>query len=140
MSIHDPVPRHQVNDNLNAADVGLISFKAGMAGVSVPSRMYNMLAAGLPIIGICDPESELARVIEEDDVGWSVTPGNPDALAERVLKLAAVHALGETTEHSVRCRHIAETRYSRHLALSRYAAVLNSELLPEPSTKERCVG
>ena len=44
----------------------------------MPSRTYNTLAAGKPIIGIVDAGSELAQVIQEETVGWVVPPGRPD--------------------------------------------------------------
>ena len=47
-------PRSELNHLLNACDIALISFMPGMAGVSVPSRMYNVLAAGKPIIAVVD--------------------------------------------------------------------------------------
>jgi len=43
---------------------------SNMAGVSVPSRMYNVMAAGKPIIAVTDPDSELALVVREEDIGW----------------------------------------------------------------------
>ena len=42
-------PRNEQGETLAAADVGIISFMPGMAGLSVPSRMYNFMAAGRPI-------------------------------------------------------------------------------------------
>ena len=58
--------------SLNACDVAVVSLAPGMSGVSVPSRMYNILAAGKPIVAVADDESELARVVREEQVGWVV--------------------------------------------------------------------
>ena len=52
----------------------------GMEGVSVPSRSYNILAAGKPILGLLSPQSEIALMIEEASVGWVVAPGAADEL------------------------------------------------------------
>ena len=139
MTIRDPVSRDLVNESLNAADVAIISFKSGMAGVSVPSRMYNMLAAGLPIIGMCDPESELARVIEEDQVGWTVPPGNPAALADKVIDLVARQSEAPGPRIGQRCRRVAEAKYSRQLAIERYAAVLDADASGHVRPIEKCL-
>ena len=53
--------------SLTACDVAIILFVPGMAGVSVPSRMYNHMAAGKPIIAMADECSEIAQVIKEEE-------------------------------------------------------------------------
>ena len=65
-----------------------VRFK-GMAGVSVPSRLYNVLAAGKPIIAIAEAHSELAQVIEEEQVGWVVSPDDLSGFEAAVLEAAA---------------------------------------------------
>ncbi|MDP5018095.1 MAG: glycosyltransferase, partial [Dolichospermum sp.] len=76
--------------SLTACDVAVISFMPGMSGVSVPSRMYNQMAAGKPIIAIADSCSELAQVIQEEQVGWVVQPGDVEGFVD-TIKLAAVN-------------------------------------------------
>jgi glycosyltransferase involved in cell wall biosynthesis len=114
-------PRSELADVLNACDVGLVSLAAGMGGVSVPSRVYNILAAGKPIIAVADAESEVARLIREANVGWIVPPRRPDLL------VAAVQAsrvdLAHDREMPRRARRLAE-RYSRARALDAYDAMI----------------
>jgi len=86
VSVLGYVQRNELTVSLNACDVSLVSFAQGMAGVSVPSRMYNILAAGKPIIAVADESSELARVVREAEVGWVVPPGQPDLIAAAVLE------------------------------------------------------
>lgn len=75
-------------DFLNAADLAVIPFLPGMSGVSVPSRLYNVLAAGKPVLAVADPDSELARVVLEERVGWVVAPGDLAGLV-RAIETAA---------------------------------------------------
>ena len=84
----ETLPRSEQLAFLNGCDVAVISFVPGMAGVSVPSRLYNVLAAGKPVLGVADEDSELARVIREEGVGVLVAPDRPDELAE------ALHGIG----------------------------------------------
>lgn len=49
-------PRNDQVNFLNACDVAIVSLVAGMKGVSVPSRIYNIMAAGKPIIAIADSQ------------------------------------------------------------------------------------
>ena len=55
ISFRSFVDRSVLPTSLNASDISLLAFKPGMAGISVPSRMYNMMSAGKPIIGLQGP-------------------------------------------------------------------------------------
>lgn len=81
-------PYSEKNTVLNACDLGVISFMSGMSGVSVPSRMYNQMAAGKPILAITDRCSELAYVLEEEGIGWVVEPEDLDSFV-KVLRQAS---------------------------------------------------
>jgi len=74
-------PRSEQNSFLNACDIAIMGLLPGMLGVAVPSRSYNILAAGKPILGVLQKESETALMIVEEDVGWCVEPQNPALLA-----------------------------------------------------------
>ena len=68
---------------LSAANVWLIPYRRNVAGVSVPSRFYNLLAVGRPVVLVSEPEAEAALTVTENNLGWVVTPGMPDQLARR---------------------------------------------------------
>ena len=74
----------ELEELLSAADIWLIPYRQNVAGVSVPSRFYNLLALGRPVIIIAEPDAEVAQTIVEHRVGWVVAPGRPDALAETI--------------------------------------------------------
>ena len=103
-------PRNRQSDVHNACDIVVISFIPGMAGISVPSRMYNIMAAGKPIIGITDTTSELARVIQEEGIGWVI----PSYHAQDVVKviMAAQKENKELRTMGLRARKAAEEKYS----------------------------
>ncbi|MGH9947138.1 MAG: glycosyltransferase family 4 protein, partial [Pyrinomonadaceae bacterium] len=120
ISILGQRPRDEQIVFLNACDVGLISLVKNMWGTAMPSRTYNILAAGKPILAITDDGSELARVIDEENVGWYTEPGNVDGLQAKMLEIfehrANLNELGE------RARDAAITKYSLASAIDRYAA------------------
>lgn len=110
VTIHDFFPRERLNDALRAGDVQLISFVPGMFGVSVPSRMYNVLAAGVPLIASADPGTELCLLIEEEGLGWSTPAGDGAALAAAIRE--AKSDPGRLKEMGARGRMVAERDYS----------------------------
>lgn len=103
-------PRSDQANFLNACDVAVISFMAGMAGVSVPSRMYNVMAAGKPIIAVTDPDSELSLVVREEGIGWVISPGDIGGLRMAILEAKANPDVLVQMGH--RARRAAETKYS----------------------------
>ena len=50
--------------------------------MSVPSRFYNLLAIGRPVILVSEADAEAALTVSEHDLGWVVEPGDPDELAQ----------------------------------------------------------
>lgn len=84
----------RVEDNeldafLSAANVWIIPYRRNVAGVSVPSRFYNLLAIGRPVILVSEPDAEAALTVTEHDVGWVVEPGRADELAKAVRAAAS---------------------------------------------------
>lgn len=119
-------PREKQSEFLNACDVAIISFVPGMAGVSVPSRMYNILAAGKPILAIADPDSELALVIRQHSLGWVVAPGNADAL------MATLHIIADNRADllaiGARARMVAEQFYAPDRVLAGYERLVTQTM------------
>jgi glycosyltransferase involved in cell wall biosynthesis len=83
------VPEQDLESFLAAADVWVIPYRRDLAGVSVPSRFYNLLAIGRPVVLVSEPEAEAAQIVREHDVGWVVTPGRADELAKAISVAAA---------------------------------------------------
>lgn len=124
VSFLSPQPRSDLADVLNASDVAIISFIPGMAGVSVPSKMYNILAAGKPIIALVDHDSETAMVVREEQIGWVVPPGRPDLVAA-----ALEEASGDRQcllEMGKRARAAAEGKYSFQRVIESYRELLEN--------------
>lgn len=124
MTLLSRVPGAELSDALSAADVALIAFERGMKGLSVPSRMYNVLASGRPTIAVADEDSELALVVEEERVGWVVSTSDFDALA-RTIKAAKENAK-EREEAGSRARAAAERAYSRAAVLESWRTLIRT--------------
>ena len=118
VTILPPRPRTEQITFLNACDVGIVSLVSGMLGVSMPSRTYNLLAAGKPILGIAEPDSEIDLLVKENDVGWIVPPASPDQLAGTIQAIYADRA--NLIKMGIRARSAAETQYDLQTALNKY--------------------
>ncbi|HMT08190.1 MAG TPA: glycosyltransferase family 4 protein [Pyrinomonadaceae bacterium] len=123
VTLLDPKPRSEQITFLNACDVALVSLVRKMRGVSMPSRTYNILAAGKPMLSLTDDESELAFVIEDDNVGWHIEPGNAELFTKTALEI--VDRKSELPEMGQRARQSALERYSQETASAKYLEVLS---------------
>jgi glycosyltransferase involved in cell wall biosynthesis len=119
-------PRDELGVSLGACDLAIISFAPGMSGLSVPSRMYNVMAAGKPILAVADPDSELAQMVREEMIGWVTSPGDAGGIMGAILE--AKGDVARLAEMGGRARTAAEMKYSYGLVIDVYRSVLG-ELL-----------
>ena len=76
--------RSNQNDFLNACDIGIVTLADGMYGLGVPSKSYNIMATGKPILYIGESDSEIALCIKRYNIGWVVEPNNPSLLKDKI--------------------------------------------------------
>lgn len=114
-------PEKDKNDFSNACDISIISLLEGMNGVSVPSKTYNILASGHPILYIGNEDSEIATLVKEHDVGWVCNPLNFNKFREIINEVLSnpirIKIKGE------KARLIAEKFYCKEKILSQYVSV-----------------
>lgn len=115
-------PRELLGPMLASASATVIAFMPEMIGISVPSRMYNILAAGVPIIAIAHPDSELCQFIEENDAGWTIPSGDGDHLVEVILGISDRRA--NVTEKAQNARKSVSLEYSVSNVIAQYKEIL----------------
>jgi hypothetical protein len=72
--------RQEEHGILADCDIGIVSLSSGMYGLGVPSKTYQLLSAGKPILFIGEPETEIYKFVLENQIGWSLDIGNKDEL------------------------------------------------------------
>lgn len=123
VTILSPKPRSEQTIFLNSCDVSIVSLVKKMWGVSMPSRTYNLLAAGKPILALTEEDSELARVVDEENVGWTVPPGQPEKLLKKIEEV--YFEKNKIPEIRIRSRKSALEKYSLEVALEKYKNAIN---------------
>lgn len=118
VTVLDYRPREEQILFLNACDVGLIALIKGMWGTAMPSRTYNIMAAGKPVLALTERDSELAKVIEEERIGRYVEPGKTDDLKRAILQMHQDRQ--RLAEMGERSRAAAVAKYSLSDAVAKY--------------------
>jgi glycosyltransferase involved in cell wall biosynthesis len=122
VTILSPVPEEELIEFLSAVDLWIIPYRRNIAGVSIPSRLYNLLAVGRPIVVASEKNSEGALVLDEEHIGWVVPPEDPVELARAIREAARDRRA--TSEKGMRAAGVAH-KYRAEAALARYRAVVD---------------
>ena len=110
--------RSNQNDFLNACDVAIVTLGEGMYGLGVPSKSYNIMASGTPMLYIGDKISEIALCIDEYHIGWVVEPHNPQMLKKQIEKIYAQRNNFETMKQNA--RNAADKVFAKNIILEEY--------------------
>jgi colanic acid biosynthesis glycosyl transferase WcaI len=123
VTLVERVPEQDLEQFLAAADIWLIPYRKDLAGVSVPSRFYNLLAIGRPVLLLSEANAEAALTVSEHGLGWVVEPGKPDELA-RTIRMAS---RSEDSSRAERAATIAQ-RYNFADAMAGYSDLMQKLL------------
>jgi glycosyltransferase involved in cell wall biosynthesis len=118
-----PQPRERVPALLAGADVALISLGMSIPG-AVPSKIYEAMAASLPILLIA--VGEPAQRVRDAECGLTVPPGDLAAARDAYCRLAADSEL--CARLGAAGRRAAETRYHRDEIAKRLDCFLRETL------------
>ncbi|WP_321518079.1 glycosyltransferase family 4 protein [uncultured Bacteroides sp.] len=80
VSFYGNYSRESQNDVLNCCDMAIVTLSDGMYGLAVPSKAYNIMAAGKPILFIGDGDSEIGRMVRENNLGHCFVPSDRDGI------------------------------------------------------------
>lgn len=72
---------------LAAADIGVVTLEANAADLSVPSKTYNLMSAGKPILTIAKESSELALIISNNGIGRNFDEHDIKGMKDFILAL-----------------------------------------------------
>lgn len=85
--INGLLPQERVPEVYSLGDVALITCKKGVGSSGMPSKTWSIMACNTPIVAAFDPDSELAKIIQEANAGICVEPEEPEQLAEMISAL-----------------------------------------------------
>jgi colanic acid biosynthesis glycosyl transferase WcaI len=115
--------RTLLSNSLGAADAHWVSLDPRLEGLMVPSKFYGIAAAGKPIVVIGDPNGELAQLVQLNDCGFAIAPGDSNALAATLRQLVkAPHAVLEMGD---RARKMLDAHFTRRQGLARWRRLLD---------------
>ena len=108
--------------SLNAGDVHFVMNAKGIKGVSVPSKLYGVMAAGKPVLGILEEGSEARLIIEEAECGLSVDPGDYEAIEGLISQYIRMKAENseQLQQMGMAGRHFLEDNLTKEVSIEKY--------------------
>lgn len=87
LKILDFQPTNLFPHVLAAFNIGVVTLEPEAADLSVPSKTYNLMSAGKPILSIAKNTSELADIITKNKIGKNFSENEIENMCSFVMKL-----------------------------------------------------
>jgi len=115
--------RSEQNKVLNACDLSLVTVSNGMYGLGVPSKTYNILASGRPILFVGDIKSEIAMLVNKNNIGFCFDPSDIEGISG-FLENLTFDKLFSLKEKGQNARSLAEKYYSKNSILKKFSVTI----------------
>lgn len=116
-------PSRLLVENLWAADIGLVTQNMNCIGSLVPSKVYSLIAAALPVLFIGPANATPSLMIERYRCGWRFDCGDADGVSDLLIRLADSPKL--ISQASSRAREVFLNHYDRPEGVGRICRILS---------------
>lgn len=120
----ESMPRSEQHVFLNAAHYGLVTLTSDLYGLGVPSKSYNIMAAGKPILFIGNKQTEIGKMVVEQQCGLAFDEMEKDKLI-RFFNDIGQDDLYLAGQMGKKARLLAATKYSRNFIVNKFKEVIN---------------
>lgn len=112
--------------SLNTADIHWVVNAKGIKGVSVPSKLYGVMAAGKPVLGVLDNGSEARLIVDECKCGLCTEPSNYEEIYNNINYILANKE--EIKSLGLNGRKYLEKNLTKEVSIKKYRrAILSLE-------------
>jgi colanic acid biosynthesis glycosyl transferase WcaI len=116
-------PKARMPEAWSLCDVALVHLKnAPIFATVIPSKIFEAMAMGLPLLAAI-PKGEASKIIERENAGVIVPPGDPPALVEAVRRFRDDR---QARQIIAECSLAAAPRYSREHQAEKMLNVLEA--------------
>lgn len=117
----DAYSREEQQTVLNKSDIAFVSLADGMFGLGVPSKTYNILAAGKPILYIGQQDTEIDLLVREKNIGYSFK--NRESLVGFFNRFDE-DCLPDLQIKKYNARKVAEESFSEEIILNKFLDII----------------
>ena len=107
---------------IEKADIGLVPLSPNIYKYSYPSKIMTYLEQSKPIIALLEKESEIVKLMKEENYGFNIPDSDPRTISEFLIKLA------ENKSWKLKMSQNAKKAYEKHFSietiLSKWSKIL----------------
>jgi colanic acid biosynthesis glycosyl transferase WcaI len=126
VQFYDLQSRKRFPEVLAAADVTIATLAPQAGRVSTQGKLYSMMAAGRPVLGILPSDADASTVIKEGRIGWQRSPEDVPGIAQLLRHLVQNEV--PMAEYGRNARRIFEAKYSLESCLRQMNAIFEQIL------------
>jgi glycosyltransferase involved in cell wall biosynthesis len=89
--------------NIQIGDINVVTLDEGAADLSIPSKTFNLLSVGKPILAICSNKSALANLLHHYNCGEAFESNNVEGIISFIKRLKT-----DTNEYNSYCMNAIE--------------------------------
>lgn len=108
--------------SITSGDINILSQVKGSEGLCVSCKLYTMLATGRPIIALIGRNSEISKVISENNCGIVVDSYNPKDLANAIYSFTTDKIL--LKQMGLNARTCLVESYTKNHAINKYNSLV----------------
>ncbi len=120
---HGGYLRSKQQEVLNDCNLALVTLSEGMFGLGVPSKSYNIMAAGKAILYIGDANSEIGLLVKEKQIGFVFEPGDRVGVTNFLASLSD-DMIPVIKQMGIRAREVAEKEYAKGIILDKFSKAI----------------
>jgi glycosyltransferase involved in cell wall biosynthesis len=119
-------PVEELSYSLSMGNVHFVSLRQGFEGLAVPSKTYGAFAVARPVIYHGAANGEIARTIDEHQIGFVVEPGHVEQLQDAICFYYQNRDEAQTA--GLRAYECSQNELSREQAMFAYQSAIESIL------------
>ncbi len=104
--------------SVTACHCGLVTLRPEAVGMGVPSKIFGIMAAGVPVLAIAPMNSEIAMIVSESECGLVSEPGDVQGLIKNILYLKGNDAIRK--QMAINARRSFEEKYTTEKGATNY--------------------
>ena len=109
---------------ISKADIGLVSLCKNIYKYGYPGKIMTYLEQGKPIIAVLEKESEIVKLMEQNNYGFNISDLNPKNISEFLIKLAENKSW--KSKMSYNAKKTYEEYFSKKTILLKWTKVLSN--------------
>ena len=123
---HGVIPNSQMFAELQKYDASIVPLSRALKG-AVPSKVYNVIAAGMPLFFMGKEDGEAASIVRKYNVGW-VSPTNDFKSLRTNLEQFCSISDEDYFKKIDNCKQLSQNEFNLEAQLNRLIQVLHKQI------------